>query len=125
MKLRQYSKKEKILSLIFLIIGVLFLNFLLSNTDQIVCWKFDQFKKEYYSGRIVDKYIDKWNHNDRVLIVETENDTLKLFFNKDVSSFYEEVRINDEVEKRIGSNEIKVNGVNSFKIYYGVNCENE
>jgi hypothetical protein len=65
----------------------------------------EKFKKEAFSGKIENKFIDKKEHNYRMLIISKNNGSDSSFYN---SGFWDFVQTNDSIVKKGDSFEIYI-----------------
>jgi hypothetical protein len=78
------------------------------QTDKINREFCQKFKKEKFSGRIEKKYIDKKEHNYKMLVISNDRGRDSSSYNNDRSGFWDFVQINDSVIKRENSFEIYI-----------------
>lgn len=77
----------------------------------------ENFKKDKFSGRVEKKYIDKIQHNFRMLVISSPGRRDSLSFTNELSGFWDFVNINDSVIKIENSNKLViVNRDTSFLI---------
>ncbi len=84
-----------------------------------VCFMFDGFKRESYSGTVVKKFIDQKNHRTKTVILDNGKN---IYFIRDTSSFYEKVNVGDIVRKIQNDSSLIVSShgnLSTFNIYFG------
>ena len=74
------------------------------SEDEICHRIYNQFKNEKFNSRISNKYIDKLQHNSRVIIIENLDKSIDtiMSFDWDTSDFYDFAVIGDSIVKYKG-----------------------
>jgi hypothetical protein len=78
------------------------------QTDKINREFCQKFKREKFSGRIEKKYIDKKEHNYKMLVISKDNGRDSSSYNNERSGFWDFVQINDSIIKKENSFEIYI-----------------
>ena len=78
------------------------------QTDKINREFCQKFKMEKFSGRIEKKYIDKKEHNYKMLVISKDNGRDSSRYDNERSGFWDFVQINDSIIKRENSFEIYI-----------------
>ena len=121
-----YSKKEIILSIIFVPMFILIIVIFSPSKEEYLCKEYKRFVNSNYHGTVNKIYIDKKNHNMKVIVLRLQNGSYKrLAFDLDTSIFFSYVRENDTLFKKKGDEGIEIirNGMDTIiNINYGVNC---
>jgi hypothetical protein len=99
-------KSWRILMLISIVIGIIWLVWL-DYTEPNPCRQyFNDFKSSDFKGVVVKKYIDNKQHNSKVLIIENDHGEKLITFDWDKSIFYEYIQKGDRIRKEIGDSAI-------------------
>jgi hypothetical protein len=78
------------------------------QTDKINREFCQKFKMEKFSGRIEKKYIEKKEHNYKMLVISKDNGRDSFRYDNERSGFWDFVQINDSIIKRENSFEIYI-----------------
>ena len=89
-----------------------------------LCNLYTEFKESNYQGIVVDKYIDKENHNTRTIIIKSNEEIFTMILPRDTSSFYTTVILGDTVIKKAGYEFIAIkNNLSVMKFNISWGCE--
>ena len=94
-----FNKTRLKLSLIGIPIIGLFLFFIIAESVKSTSSISDSYKDEEYSGKIIEKYIDRKEHNFKKVIIDGEYRERTILFNHETGGLYDFFRINDSVIK--------------------------
>lgn len=97
--------------------------FVSQPSDNKIC--IQQYKKEgsiSYKGRVIARYLDKANHNSKIIEVSSKNNKVNLDW--DLSGLYDFIEVNDSIVKDRGSYEVHVyRNSDEYKFVIDYGCE--
>ena len=96
-----FTKGQKFLFHGFIIIIIISIFFSIFDIDLEKKYR-NKFHSIGYSdininGKVVKKYIDKKNHLNKTVQIESQNDNVEFIFNRDISGAYEFINLNDSI----------------------------
>ena len=71
-----------------------------------------------FEGQLIEKYIDKENHEYKTCRIRESNDTLTVLLNFDQSGLFEYLNTGDSVSKVRGDSTVTVRRGNHIKYFY-------
>ncbi|SFF08002.1 hypothetical protein [Sunxiuqinia elliptica] len=110
-------------TVISLIIVIILVNIFGPNYDEIRNQAYKSLKFDLYDGIIVEKYLDKDNHNYPTMKINTTKGLQVVRLPLDKSGLFEFVEIKDSIFKDYGSYNVEVyrnNEVYNFILDYGI-----
>jgi len=76
------------------------------------------FVNSAYKAVVIEKYLDKQNHNFRTIIFSNNHKLYTMVLVDDTSGYYEYSKAGDTIYKYQNSEYIDVNGMKKFKIHF-------
>ena len=74
----------------------------LTNNDST-----DYYKRKDFKGLVIDKFIDKYQHNRKTIIIKEKNDKDTLIFSFVMGNVFEFIKEGDSLSKNKGSLDLK------------------
>mgnify|MGYP005992288091 CR=1 FL=1 len=104
---------SKIFIILFILIPISYLTYWgaknIPSQDELCKQGVELYKIKEFKGKVLKKYIDKNNHQNKTLIVEENSDEKTVILNADIGGIYEYISIGDSVSKNMGELFVLVN----------------
>jgi hypothetical protein len=109
------NKLSKIFLLlfIFIIIPISYITYWgiknIPSQDELCKQGVELYKIKEFKGKVLKKYIDKNNHQNKTLIIKDNGNEKTVFMNADIGGVFEYISIGDSVSKNKGELFVLVN----------------
>ena len=69
------------------------------------------------NGKVVNKYIDKLDHNRPKLIISSKNDSITLDFTSESSGLFDFIQVGDSIQKFENTRDVRIINLNTDSIF--------
>lgn len=121
-----YTKKGQVLSFIALLICIIVINLLVPSEVEHLCNMEESMKNRYINGTVKRTYIDRENHNYRIVVYHPSSKNLnirRIYLTLATNNLFKTLKPGDHIQKEKGSLVVVINGDKRILIDFGVTIE--
>ena len=103
-----YIRRQFILAIIGIPVILIFFWFVRKDTSVSFEEFLHHYRIEEYSGLVIDKYVDKDEHNYQKVILQHEYGERVILFNHETGGLFNHIEVGDSLIKEYGNLDVKI-----------------